>query len=81
MTKLQGGRDLGATTLAQAVEGALIDLTGSGIVDNITALHVAIVTLEPRIDPEGRDPYQPLLAITHRARNVHHVDNHGISVR
>src|SRR5690606_23591116 len=80
-TEPVGARDHGATRLAGAEEGLPIHLAGHGVVDHVPALEAAVLAAEPGVDPEALDADDLLLFVSHRARDVHHVDDDGVGDR
>ena len=79
--ELVGARYPGPAAFPGVEEGVLVHLPCRCIMDDETPLDPMIVRLEPCVDPERDHPDQLLLLVTHRARDVHHVDDDGVGVR
>jgi hypothetical protein len=56
-------------------ERVSIDLTRYRVVNDEARLEPFVLRLEPRIEPEALDAHDLLLLVTHRAADVHHVDD------
>src|SRR5262249_22181650 len=79
--ELVGRADLRAARLADVEERVLVDFLGRRVVHDVPALDRAVLRAEPGVDPEALDPDDLLLLETHRARDVHHVDDHRVGFR
>src|SRR5690606_3726796 len=79
--ELVGARDHRAARLSGVEERVAVHLARDGVVDDVAALETLVLLLEPRIDPEALDAHDLLLLVTHRAGDVHHVDDDGVGDR
>ena len=67
-------------SLAEVVEGLLVDFAGGDIVDDVAGFDALVVAAEPGVDPEGLDADEFLLFVAHGAGDVHHVDDDGVGL-
>src|SRR5690606_17433050 len=73
-----GGGDARAAGLARRVEHLAVHLAGRGVVDDVAGLQPVVVLADPGVDPERLDSHDLLLLVSHRAGDVHHVDDRRI---
>ncbi len=79
--QLVGAGDACAARLARSIKGLAVHLVGRGVVDDVAVLDAVILGTEPGVDPERLDADDLLLLVAHRARHVHHVEDHRVGHR